>query len=115
VPANLTEHPALASWAFDVSFKYASSGVFTSPVFNDQEKATARKALPLIVEAYGKAIALYDGAPHYYFGRAQALATMYSDTKDPKMKERALADLEKTLALNPAYPGAPELKASLSK
>lgn len=115
LPANLTTAPDLNAFAVNLYMKNVPPNVFAAPMFSEEEKAKARKALPLVVEAYGKAIGLYDRNESFYYGRAQALNTMFTDTKDASLKERALADLDKALAINPNHSPSKALKDQLSK
>jgi hypothetical protein len=115
LPADLTTAPALNEFAVNLYMKNVPPNVFAAPVFSEEKKANARKALPLVVEAYDKAIGLYDKNESFYYGRAQALHTMFTDTKDASLKERALADLDKALAINPNHSPSKALKDQLSK
>lgn len=115
LPADLATAPALNEFAVKLYMKNVPPNVFAAPVFSEEDKAKARKALPLVVEAYDKAIGLYDRNESFYYGRAQALGTMFVDTKDASLKERALADLEKALAINPNHSPSKALKDQLSK
>ncbi len=115
LPADLTTAPALNEFAVKLYMKNVPPNVFSTPVFSEQEKAKARKALPLVVEAYDKAIGLYDKNESFFYGRAQALHTMFTDTKDASLKVRALADLDKALAINANHSPSKALKEQLSK
>jgi len=115
LPADLTTAPALNGFAVDLMLKNVPPNVFASTTATEEEKAKARKALKLAVEAYGKAIGLYDRNESFYYGRAQALHTQFVDTKDAALKEKALADLDKALAINPNHSPAKALKELISK
>lgn len=115
LPENLTDAPSLNAFAVDLYLKNVPPNVFAAPVFSEEDKAKARKALPLVVAAYDKAIGLYDGNESFYFGRAQALNAMFTDTKDAALKERALADLERALVINPSHSPSNALKEQLSQ
>lgn len=99
VPADLTDVPLLNSYASNLYIDYVKPNIFTSQVFSEEEKANARKALKLIIEAETKAIALYDKNPSIYYLRGKAYAESYADTKDPAMKAKGLADFQKALDL----------------
>ncbi len=115
LPADLTTAPALNGFAVDLMLKNVPPNVFTAPSFTEEEKAKARKALKLAVEAYDKAIGLYDKNESFYYGRAQALHTQFVDTKDAALKERALADLDRALAINANHSPSKALKELVSK
>jgi hypothetical protein len=115
LPADLTTAPALNDFAVKLYMKNVPPNVFAAPMFSEEQKAKARKALPLVVEAYDKAIGLYDRNESFYYGRAQALNTMFTDTKDASLKERALADLDKALEINANHSPSKALKDQLSK
>ena len=115
LPADLTTAPALNGFAVDLMLKNVPPNVFTAPSFTEEEKAKARKALKLAVEAYDKAIGLYDKNESFYYGRAQALHTQFVDTKDAALKERALADLDRALAINASHSPSKALKELVSK
>lgn len=115
LPADLTTAPALNTYAVDLMLKNVPPNVFSSTTATEEEKAKARKALALAVDAYGKAIGLYDRNESFYYGRAQALHTQFTDTKDAALKEKALADLDKALAINPNHSPSKALKEMISK
>ena len=115
LPADLATAPALNDFAVKLYMKNVPPNVFSATVFSEQEKAKARKALPLVVEAYDKAIGLYDRNESFFYGRAQALNAMFTDTKDASLKERALADLDKALTINANHSPSKALKEQLSK
>ncbi|MCL4808111.1 MAG: hypothetical protein KJ062_10020 [Thermoanaerobaculia bacterium] len=115
LPADLTTAPALNEFAVNLYMKNVPPNVFSAPTFSEEEKAKARKALPLVVEAYDKAIGLYDKNEGFFYGRAQALVTMLADTNDASLKERALTDLDKALAINPNHSPSKALKDQISK
>lgn len=115
LPADLTTAPALNTYAVDLMLKNVPPNVFSSTTVTEEEKAKARQALKLAVEAYDKAIGLYDRNESFYYGRAQALHTQFTDTKDAALKEKALADLDKALAINPNHSPSKALKELISK
>ncbi|MDX9735688.1 MAG: hypothetical protein RBU36_16280 [Thermoanaerobaculia bacterium] len=115
LPADLTTAPALNGFAVDLMLKNVPPNVFSSTTATEEEKAKARQALKLAVEAYDKAIGLYDKNESFFYGRAQALHTQFVDTKDAALKEKALADLDKALAINPNHSPAKALKELISK
>jgi len=99
VPAELTDVAQLNAYATDLYFDYVGVNKFTSTLATEEEKALARKALKLIIEAETKAIALYDQNSSLYYLRGKAYAESYADTKDPDMKAKGLADFQKALDL----------------
>ena len=115
LPADLTTAPALNDFAVKLYMKNVPPNVFAGSISSEEEKAKARKALPLVVAAYDKAIGLYDRNEGFFYGRAQALQAMFTDTKDASLKERALADLDKALAINANHSPSKALKDQLSK
>lgn len=115
LPPNLTDAPSANAFAVDLYMKWVPPNVFSGPVASNEEKENARKALPLVVAAYDKAIGFYDKNESFYYGRAAALEVMFTDTKDEALKTRALADLDKALSINPKFSPALALKATLSK
>ena len=115
LPADLTTAPALNGFAVDLMLKNVPPNVFSSSTVTEEERAKARKALKLAVEAYDKAIGLYDKNESFYYGRAQALHTQFVDTKDAALKERAVADLDKALAINANHSPSKALKELVSK
>ena len=115
LPADLATAPALNDFAVKLYMKNVPPNVFSAPAVPEEEKAKARKALPLVVEAYDKAIGLYDRNESFFYGRAQALNAMFTDTKDASLKERALADLDKALTINANHSPSKALKEQLSK
>lgn len=115
LPSDLTTAPALNGFAVDLMLKNVPPNVFSSTTATEEEKAKARQALKLAVEAYDKAIGLYDKNESFYYGRAQALHTQFVDTKDAALKEKALADLDKALAINANHSPSKALKELISK
>lgn len=115
LPANLTDAHSANSFAVDLYMKWVPPNVFSGSGGSEEEKANARKALPLIVAAYDKAIGFYDRNENFYYGRASALEVMFTDTKDEALKTRAMADLDKALSMSPTHSPSLALKAKLSK
>ncbi|MBK9089920.1 MAG: hypothetical protein IPL90_13070 [Holophagales bacterium] len=115
LPASLIDAHSANSFAVDLYMKWVPPNVFSGPVASEEEKANARKALPLVVAAYDKAIGFYANNESFYYGRAAALEVMYTDTKDEALKTRALADLDKALSISPKHSPSLALKARLSK
>ncbi|MHB8799616.1 MAG: hypothetical protein ACYDBY_14240 [Thermoanaerobaculia bacterium] len=115
LPAELATAPDLNKFAVDLYMKNVPPNVFAGTLFSEEEKAKARTALKLVVEAYDKAIGLYDRNESFYYGRAQALHSQFSDTKDAALKEKALADLDKALAINANHSPSKALKELISK
>lgn len=95
LPPELTDVAALNEYATTLWMNYVKADIFEADRFSDAEKASARKALKLIIAAEDKAIALYDKNEHLYYRRGAAYAQCYYDTKDATYKEKALADLKK--------------------
>lgn len=95
LPPELTDVPSLNEFATTLWMNYVKSDIFESDRFSDAEKASAQKALQLIIAAEDKAIALYDKNENLYYLRGAAYAQCYYDTKDPAYKDKALADLKK--------------------
>ena len=115
LPANLIDAHSANSFAVDLYMKWVPPNVFSGSGGSEEEKANARKALPLIVAAYDKAIGFYDKNESFYYGRASALEVMFTDTKDEALKTRAMADLDKALSMSPTHSPSLALKANLSK
>lgn len=99
VPAELTDAPALNSFATNLFIKYVKPNIFNAPasLFSEEEKENARKALVLVIDAQTKAIELYDNNEAFYYLRGKAYEQSYYDTKDVSYKEKGLADLQKAL------------------
>ena len=68
-----------------------------APVFSEEEKADARKAIELILAATDKAISLDGGEANLYYLRGNTYAQRYYDAKNAEDKEKALADLQKAV------------------
>ncbi len=115
LPTNLIDAHSANSFAVDLYMKWVPPNVFSGSGGSEEEKANARKALPLIVAAYDKAIGFYDKNENFYYGRASALEVMFTDTKDEALKTRAMADLDKALSMSPTHSPSLALKARLSK
>lgn len=115
LPATLTTAPDLNTFAVDLMLKNVPPNVFSSSTVTEEERAKARKALKLAVEAFDKAIGLYDRNESFYYGRAQALHAQFTDTKDAALKEKALADLDRALAINPKHSPSKTLRELISK
>jgi len=99
MPADLTTFHDFNKFATDLMIEKVKPGIFNSPVFSDDEKEEARKALVLIIAAYDEAIKLNDQNEHVFYNRGRAYAQVYFDTDDPSYKDKALADFEKALGL----------------
>lgn len=97
LPPELTTVAALNEFATELFLEYVKANIFIAPVFSEEDLTNARKALPLIIEATTKAIALDDGIAEFYYLRGKSYAYTYYDTKDADMKEKGLADLRKAL------------------
>jgi len=97
LPAELTTAAALNEFATKLFLEHVKANIFIAPVFSEEALTNARKALPLIIEATTKAIALDDGIAELYYLRGKAYAYTYYDTADAAIKEKGLADLQKAM------------------
>lgn len=114
-PADLTTAPALNELAVNLYMKNVPPDVFSAPAFSEERKAKARKALPLVVQAYDEAMSLYDENEVFFYGRAQAPHAMFTDTNDASLKGRALADLDEALAIDANHGPSKAPKDHLSR
>lgn len=94
---ELTTAAALNEFATKLFLEHVKANIFIAPVFSEEELTNARKALPLIIEATTKAIALDDGMAEFYYLRGKAYAYTYYDAKNAAMKEKGLAGLQKAM------------------
>ena len=99
MPDDLTSAHDFNKFATDLMIEKVPASIFSAPVFSEEEKEEARKALVLIIEAYDRAIEIYDQNEHIFFNRGRAYKLVYLDTEDPSYKEKALADLNKALEM----------------
>ena len=94
LPAELQSVADLNDYAANLWINYVKANIFEAPVFSDEEKDDARKALNLIIAAEDKAIAMVPDNEHLYYLRGTAYAECYYDTQNAEYKEKALADLK---------------------
>lgn len=67
LPTDLTTAPALNEFAVNLQMENVPPNVFSAPVFSEEEETKARKALPLVVEAYDEVIGLYDRNESFFY------------------------------------------------
>ncbi|MEA5059911.1 MAG: hypothetical protein VB049_07730 [Candidatus Pelethousia sp.] len=94
LPSELTSAATLNEFATKLFLEHVKANIFIAPVFSEEDLANARKALPLIIEATTKAVALDAGMAELYYLRGKAYAYTYYDAKDAAMQEKGLADLQ---------------------
>lgn len=97
LPAELTTFADLNQFATKLYLTYVKANIFQAPVFSEEEKDDARKAIELILAATDKAISLDGGEANLYYLRGNTYAQRYYDAKNAEDKEKALADLQKAV------------------
>lgn len=97
LPAELTTFVELNEFATKLYLTYVKTNIFQAPVFSDEEKADARKAIGLILAATDKAIMLDDSNANLFYLRGNTYAQRYYDGKSGDDKEQALSDLQQAV------------------
>lgn len=99
LPADLKDATSMNKYAADLYFEYVGANIFVSGIASEADKASARKALKLIIQAEDKAIELYDKNESQFYSRGVAYAQLYYDSGHWAYRLKALEDLERAMEM----------------